>query len=457
MAKEYPFPLPRVSFVRYCPQRDGYLGGMGMRRTTARRSAALAASMVLLLAACSDDDGDDAESTSTEAEGGTASTGGGSAAGCDFEGDEIPVGTEVATGTLVGEQFLDFVPGVRARLEMENAAGGIDGRTFSLVEREAQLDPTAVTQNATELVEDEDVVALLSADPFQPAAAEYLNEQGLPVIGFAINQVWGQYDNMTGYNGDLFPEYVPPSRSSLFSLAVDELGATRLASFGFVQSEESMASAESLAGTWERSGGESAIVYEANFGATDYTADAQRMLDDDIDALAGSITRDSFIQLVLAAQQAGVELVYAQTPTGYEETTLEQNGDELAGVYLSIGFAPFELELEGHQEFLDAMEQYSPERPPRQQMAMIGYLSADLLIESIKAAGNCPSREAILEGMASLEGYDGRGLLEPWDVGASQGTPPLCSWALRVSDDGTAFEPQFDGEPQCLTLDDYES
>lgn len=89
-------------------------------------------------------------------------------------------------------------------------------------------------------------------------------------------------------------------------------------------------------------------------------------------------------------------------------------------------------------------------------MAMVGYLSADLLIESIKAAGNCPTREAILEGMLSVGEYDGRGLIEPWDVGAGQGTPPLCSWYVQVSEDGSAFEPQFDGEPVCTALDEYQ-
>lgn len=423
-----------------------------MRRSTVQRASALVAVLALLVTACGGDD-DDGEDASDDG-GGTPS---GQAADCDFEGDEIPVGTEVATGPLVGEQFLDFVPGVRARLEMENAAGGIDGRTFTIVEREAPLDPTAVTQNATELVEQEDVSALLSADPAQPAAAQYLNEQGVPVIGFAINQVWGQFDNMTGYSGDTFPDvYAPPAPSALFQMAVDELGATHVGSFGFVQSEESMASARNVSTSWELSGGESSTTYEANFGATDFTADAQQLLDDDVDALAGSITRDSFIQLVLAARQAGVDLKFALTPTGYEETTLEQNGDELAGVYLGNPFAPFELELPGHDEFLDAMAEYSPDRPAKQQLAMVGYLSADLLIESIKAADGCPSREAILEGMASVEGYDGRGLIEPWDVGAGQGTPPLCAWFLRVSDDGTAFEPQFDGEAQCTDVGDFQ-
>ncbi len=435
-----------------------------MTRSRVRRVGALVTSLALLVTACGDDDDGGEESTDTTADDTATTAGDGETTttaavdvDCDFEGDEIRVGTQVATGPLVGEQFIDFVPGVRARLELENAAGGIGGRTFSIVEREAQLDPTAVTQNATELTEQENVSALLSADPAQPAAAQYLNEQGVPVIGFAINQVWGQFDNMTGYGGDTFPDvYAPPAPSSLFQLAVEELGATHLGSFGFIQSEESMASAENVGTSWTLSGGAQATTYEANFGATDFTADAQRMLEDGVDAIAGSITRDSFIQLVLAARQAGVDVKFAQTPTGYEETTLEQNGDDLAGVYLGNPFAPFELELPAHQEFLDAMAEFAPERPPRQQLAMIGWLSADLLIESINAAGGCPSRAAILEGMAAVEGYDGDGLLVPWDVGPGQGTPQLCGWALRVSDDGTAFEPQFDGEPQCTAVEDIQ-
>jgi hypothetical protein len=102
------------------------------------------------------------------------------------------------------------------------------------------------------------------------------------------------------------------------------------------------------------------------------------------------------------------------------------------------------------------MAKYSPQRPPKQMMGMVGYLTADLLIESIKAAGGCPSREAILDGMLQVEGYDGLGLLEPWDVGPGQGIPQLCGWVLKVSDDGTAFEPQFNGEAQCTAVEDFQ-
>lgn len=429
-----------------------------MRVSTIHRLSAVLAAASLVLSACGDDDSDQADpppgdGTSAPEPDTTASTSG----DCAFDGDEIRVGTQVASGPLAGEQFIDFVPGVRARLEMENAAGGIDGRTFALIEREAQLDPAAVTQNATELVENEDVSAILSADPVQPVAAPYLNEQGMPVLGFAINKVWGQFDNMTGYAGDTFPDdFVPPYENPLFKMAVDELDATHLASFGFTQSEESMTSARSVARSWELAGGERATVYEANFGATDFTAAAEGLKDDGVDAIGGSITRDSFIQLIIAARQAGVELAFAQSPTGYEETTLERNGDDMAGVYVASPFVPFELELEGHQEFYDAMAEHSPERPARQLMAMVGYLSADLLIESIKAAGNCPTREAILEGMLSVTDYDGRGLIEPWDVGAGQGAPQLCSWYVQITEDGSAFEPQFEGEPVCTALDEYE-
>src|SRR5687768_4076343 len=110
-----------------------------MNRSTVGRASALLTALALLVTACGDDDGGE--------EGAAPTAGGGTDTECDFEGDEIRVGTQVATGPAVGEQFLDFVPGVRARLEMENEAGGIDGRTFTIVEREAQLDPTAVSQN----------------------------------------------------------------------------------------------------------------------------------------------------------------------------------------------------------------------------------------------------------------------------------------------------------------------
>src|SRR5690606_27257017 len=105
-----------------------------MRRARGRRTLAITAALAMLVGACGDDDDGGSAATTSAAEttttagDGTTTTAGGdttttaAAVDCDFEGDEIKVGTQVATGPLVGEQFLDFVPGVRARLEMENAA-----------------------------------------------------------------------------------------------------------------------------------------------------------------------------------------------------------------------------------------------------------------------------------------------------------------------------------------------
>lgn len=418
------------------------------RRT--RTLVALLLAFVLIGAACG---GDDDTTGNSAAEDGTEDerASGGCAAAPGVTESQIAVGVISPRSGDVGTQFLPFASGVQARLQHQNAQGGVGGRTFTISEKDDGNEAARNLAAARELVGSEDVFGIIEASPRAPGSGEYLNEEGVPVTGWPINTPWGTYDNMFGYGGSTHPDPggTPVTTQSQFML---DHGATNLASVGFAGSPESSASARNQAAAFESLGGEVGyLTTDVPFGSSDFTADVQRMKDAGVDTLGGSITADSFIPLFLAAKQAGLDFEVVLSPTGYDQRLLAAVGEQLAGVYFSIDFAPFEMDLPGHQTFLEAMAEYAPdEEIPAQQLAMVGWLSADLFVRGVEEAGDCLTREGFITNLREVDDYDADGLLlSPVDQSEVFGRPSLCTNFVQISEDGSAFEVVEDYAPFC--------
>ena len=256
---------------------------------------------------------------------------------------------------------------------------------------------------------------------------------------------------MFGYGGSLDPDPggTPTTAGAQFML---DKGATNLAAVGFAGSPESSSAARNQAAAFEALGGKVGyLTTDVPFGSTDFTADVQRMKDAGVDALGGSITADSFIPLYLAALQAGIDFNVVLSPTGYDQRLIDAIGTQMAGVYFSIDFAPFEMKLPAHQTFLDAMAKYAPdEELPAQQLAMVGWLSADLFVRGVEEAGDCLTRENFITNLRAVDDYDADGLLlNPVDESEVFGKPSLCTNYVQVAEDGSTFEVVEGAAPYC--------
>ena len=93
---------------------------------------------------------------------------------------------------------------------------------------------------------------------------------------------------------------------------------------------------------------------------------------------------------------------------------------------------------------------------PLNQSAAVGWLSANTLIEGIKAAGvNCPTPQGVHQQPAPGEGLHGRRVLRPpIDFAEVYNKPFLCVYYVQV--ENKQFVPQFDGKPFCAQAGDHE-
>lgn len=420
-----------------------------MPRSRVRSLIVLFATLAILGAACSKDTGDKKAGTK-------GATAGGSADGkaCEAPGvtdTEITLGALYPKSGTTATQFVPFGAGALARIGVENEKGGVNGRMLKLVESDDGNETARNLAGARELVESKGVFGIVEAAPRAPGSAKYLAAEGVPVTGWPINYVWGLHDNMFGYGGSSSPKPAGEVVTTGAKFMIDK-GGKNLAAVGFAGSPESAASARNQAKAFESVGGKVGyLTTDVPFGSTEFTADVQRMKDAKVDTLGGSITADSFVPLFLAAKQAGIDFKVVLSPTGYDQRLVEAVGKQMTGVYFNIDFAPFEMDLPAHKTFADAMAKYSPSATPaKQQIAMVGWLSADIFIRGLHEAGKCLTRERFVANLRKVKDYDADGLLlRPVDQSKAFGNPSLCVNYVQVAADGSKFELVEGATPFC--------
>jgi ABC-type branched-subunit amino acid transport system substrate-binding protein len=176
----------------------------------------------------------------------------------------------------------------------------------------------------------------------------------------------------------------------------------------------------------------------------DFTGIAAQIKDAGADGLYMSIAGIQASGLLQALDQAGVELKAKVLPGGYDDRAVGLPGYEEA--YVGTEFVPLEVGNPGHQQYITDMEALGYD--PLRFFAIHGYLGADTFVQGIKAAGvNCPTREAFINNLRLVEGYDNGGFFHPGDFAKVFGKWQLCIYYLQIQ--GGEFVPAFDGEKVC--------
>jgi len=412
--------------------------------TTARRLTALLVVSGLLLAACGDSD-----EPSTDGGGSGGGASGGSGGECDSPGvsdDEIKVGQLSALTTPSAAFYSLHQAGIEARIEALNAEGGIGGREIVVEAVDDAADANRAVTAARELVEQKGVFAVMAASSVIAGPASYLHDEGIPVVGFNVNPEWGTYDNMFGYSGSNSPEPVATTTGGEF---LSEQGVEKLAILGYAEAS-TQAAADGMAASFEAADGE--VVFNSTsspYGNTEWTTEAEEIADSGADGLYLPIITQNALAAASAVRQAGADLKVILFPAGYSPTTLDQAGEAAEGVYFSTDAVPYEHDLPAHQKMLAALEEYSPDTPPAQEVLQ-GWMIGELLIRGIEEAGaECPTREAFIENLRQVDDYDADGLLNPAiDFEATFGQPyGMCFHYVKV--EGGEFVPVTDGEALC--------
>lgn len=447
------------------------------RRSRRSRLLSVLVAAAFVAAGCGNSGDDD----DTDASGGTATTaapsGDGDATGTTAAGGDeefvslsgVPGVTDdeirfAAFGTQannpLGTCVMDcYTQGIEAYFAFRNSEGGVHGRQLVL---STVLDDelTNNQQRALEIVSANDTFAAFSATQL-PSGWGDVADAGIPLYTWSIHpaEAVGR-ENVFGYTGVICTTCT--SRSIPYVASLE--GATTIASLGYGVSPNSQECANGTADSVELYADETgqSVGYvndDLAFGLPNGIGpEVTAMLDAGVDFISACIDLNGMKTLAQELERQGGGDIPMYHPNTYNEAFVAEAGDLFEGDYVSVSFRPFEADP-GDSQLNDFTEWMEETGADVSELAMIGWINADLAYQGLLDAGPEFSREAVVAATNQLTDYTAGGLIAPidWtrqheppteDDRVSHGAPQICQTLVQIHDG--AFE--LVGDPEAPFL-----
>jgi ABC-type branched-subunit amino acid transport system substrate-binding protein len=342
-----------------------------------------------------------------------------------------------------GPEYLGAVAAFRARVDQQNALGGVNGQKISTLVFDDQtspsLDPTAV-QNALS----KHVLGIVAVSALFFTGAKFANQAGVPVTGASSDgPEWGTqpYTNMfASDSGSIDPKY--PVNTQIGKFLVSH-GGSIVGSYGYGISPSSTRSAIGTVQSVVHAGGKQGVLdTSVPFGGVAFTTESLAAKTAHVNAVYAGMDDNSNFALATAFKQAGVHLKAVLFPTGYEPSAVSSPAwGDLQGDYFESEFHPFSLPNAGTTNMQAALEKYDhftkTQFPTFAQYE--AWLGADLMIKGIQTAGTHPTSAGVIKALRGLKAYNGNGLLpNPINYSTVFGhdLPQACGWVLQAKSSG---------------------
>jgi branched-chain amino acid transport system substrate-binding protein len=354
---------------------------------------------------------------------------------------------------LAGPEYSTAQIGFLARIALQNAQGGIDGRKIVPIVINDQTSPTDVATAAQDAIS-KGALGIVAVTPVFFAAAKFPQEAGVPVTGsYADGPEWGEqpYANMfAADDGSVDPKY--PANTGIATF-IKAHGGTVLGTYAYGISPSSVRQAEGAAEAFTRQGDKVGVLDTSiPFGSVDFTNQALAAKQKGVNAVWGVLDNDSNFSLATAFHQAGIKPKVVLFPTGYDPTVIGSTvWKALQGDYFVTEFRPFNLPNAGTTRMAGALQKY--EHFSKSAFPTFGqyesWAGADLMIEGIQKAGKNPTHASVITALRGIKNYTDGGLL-PYTINYStifgHDISPDCVWFVKVEPKG--FVPT-SAKPSC--------
>ena len=326
------------------------------------------------------------------------------------------------------------------------------GYNIKIVQADSQTSPSAILTAAKTLVEQDHVNVVLAVSALTFGAADYLTQQGIPVVGVAEDgSEWTTHPNMFSAYGFQDSTKV----STTFGQFMRLEGVTTVGTLGYGISPQSANAAKGSAASALAAGLKAPYV-NANFqfGGTNVAPVALQMKADGVDGFTSTTDPNTSFALVTALRQAGDNPKVALLPDGYGGDLLQAGPGALQsgqGVYFSLSFEPVEMHTAATEKFQTALKSVGVTGDPTYG-EYSGYASIALLVQALQSAGSNPSSSAIINALNGVTGFNAWGLfgthsLSMADRAASATGVDSCLWMAKLS--GSGFVTVSGADPIC--------
>ncbi|MEL4320380.1 ABC transporter substrate-binding protein [Leifsonia sp. YIM 134122] len=317
--------------------------------------------------------------------------------------DTVTIGTHQPLTGPAAAGYSSISAATQAYFDYVNDNGGINGRTIEYLVKDDGYNPATTQTVARELVQDDDVFAILNGlgTPTHTSVLDYLNQKKVPDLFVASGSTsWNQpekYPYTFAFNADYVTE-----GEALAQYATDEFAGKKVCLLGqdddfgdeFITGAENVLGADGLTSVQRYSVSNQDVVAQVS---------AMKAAGCEINMLA---TVNGFTALAIGtAAKLGWFTQWFSSSSGADYPTLvgflgEDVGPKLLQGFVSSNYLPARQGNDWSELFEKINTEFN-DGAPFDGNTMFGMSVGYLFAEALAAAGENPTRESLLEAVSS--------------------------------------------------------
>ena len=388
---------------------------------------------------------------------GAAGAAGDKASAPGITASQVTIGLDTSLTGPAAANFNGAQQGAQARIDLQNAEGGVNGRKIKLVVADDQSSPTEAQTAVSSLIQTQNAFGLLFVSDLVSAAYRLPQQLGVPVVGAAIDgPEWGEQPNtnmvsVAGDQGKVLPTYTDLAKAAKLA------GAKNMASLAIADEQPSIIGAENYVKAAHAVGLKVGYEnYSIPLGSVNSTTVVLAMKKAQVDGFQSYMLNTTDFAIMEGAKQAGLTLKAPMDFTSYTQDLLDNPSALQAaqGLIVAVAQVPVEEHTAATEKEQAAFKKYEHFTGVPNLNWTYGWLSADLFIKGLQSAGKNPTRASVLDALHHTTGWTANGLLGKApdlslkDFGHAPKT--ACSYFVRLV--GSAYVPMNNGKQVCGNL-----
>ena len=315
--------------------------------------------------------------------------------------DTITIGQSAALSGPAEALGKEMKSGAEAYFDAVNASGGVNGRKIKMVSLDDGYEPDRAAANTKKLIADEKVLALFGyvGTPTSNAALPIFTEAKVPFVG-AFTGAQSLREPFNRYVFNVRASYFDETEAIIQHLVLG--GAKRIAVFY----QNDAYGKAGLAGV-ERAMKKRNLVISSTATVERNTVDVakavQTMSKDNPAAIVMISAYKSCAAFIKAMQRAGAFPQFWNVSFVGSKALAGEMGEDGRGVQISqvvpFPFSDLNPVVREYQKRIGGADKVS-------FTSLEGYLAARVLVEGLKRAGKNPTRETLVDGLASIGKLD---------------------------------------------------
>jgi len=390
---------------------------------------------------------------------GSSSSGGGGGGGGSSQSaaSGAPINLGVVTSLTGGyaSGFTTVENGVKARLAVENAKGGIGGHKLTYTMTDDASTPQGALAAVNKLAKQEKVFGILDASPVFYGGAAAAKAAQMPVSGVS-------FDGGSAWTDPSYTTFFDAYGQADFSLVATtwgeffkSQGCTKVGAIGNTGPSSGRAASAAVASAVHAGLAKGYLDSKLSPGTTDVGPSVIGIKSTGTDCLYVPVTPSLAFALTAGLKQAGVTTKAVVLATGYGGDILasKPSVEAAQGIDFTSAGAPVEADTAATKAFQAALKQYAGVTGVPTFGEYVGWTVADLFIHGLQLAGGDASQADFVKALRGSSDWDAGGLYPhavdysdpaPLEGGLSPGN---CLNVVKLT--GEQFVPIAGANPVC--------